>query len=95
MAGGLPPGAPPPLVPGMTAGAPPASAAVPPDQISSILDKARNRRGSAQELIKTAVMQLEQAATMDSALKDRIGAALSLLRGPKKPGEKPDNDDDK
>jgi ABC-type transporter Mla subunit MlaD len=79
------------MIPGMTGGVPPAPSAVPPDRVGSILDSLKNRREASSELIRQAVTQLEAAAAQDPAVEDIVKAAVTILRGPKKPGEKPDS----
>lgn len=65
---------------------------MPPDQVGSVLDKLAARRGSSAELAKQIVVMLDQLATLDPKLADRAGAAAAMLRGPAKPGEKPNAD---
>ena len=77
---GFPPAtsqAPPPTVPGVTA--PPAA---PPRDLMQALAK---RPEQASELVKQAIMILERAADMDERQGDRIQAAVTILRGPKRP----------
>jgi hypothetical protein len=92
MAGGLPPNIPPPSVPGLTGGPP--TPVTPPDQVGSVLNGLKNRRGSATELMKQVVTMLETVASLDPSMENRAGAALALLRGPKRPGDRPDGGND-
>jgi len=63
---------------------------MPADQLGKAMAGLKQRRGSASELVRQAVLMLETASAMDSQLSDRLGAVLSILRGPAKPGGKPD-----
>lgn len=68
---------PPPSVPGVTA-----SPAVPPQALIKALAK---KPEQAVQLLRQAILSLEQAAELDPRLEDRIGAAVKLLHGPSKP----------
>lgn len=68
---------PPPTVPGVTA--PPAA---PPKDLMQALAKRPEQAG---ELVKQAILMLERAADIDDRQGDRIQAAISVLRGPKRP----------
>lgn len=73
------PASPPPAIPGVTQ-----SPNVPP----AMLVKALMRKPEqATQLIRQAIVLLEQAADIDSRQEPRIGAAVKLLRGPAKPGD--------
>lgn len=56
--------------------------APPPQALIAQLMKKPEQAG---QLIRQAVLMLQQAADMDPRLEDRIGAALKLLKGPSKP----------
>jgi len=68
---------PPPTVPGLTS-----QPAAPPRDLMQALAK---RPEQADMLVKQAIQMLERAADMDERQSDRIGAAVSLLRGPRRP----------
>lgn len=76
-AGQATPLAPPTSVPGVTA-----TPSAPPAALMQALQK---QPETAQRLIKSAIVSLEQAARLDSRIEPRIDAALKILRGPNKP----------
>jgi len=77
--GGGSPGAagPPPQIPGVTQPQTPA-----PQQLIQALMK---RPEQASQLIRQAVLLLNQAADLDPRLEDRLKAAAKLIQGPAKP----------
>lgn len=68
---------PPPTVPGLTQPQTPA----PQDLIKALMRKPEQ----AGQLTKQAILLLQQAADLDPRQEPRISAALSLLRGPRRP----------
>lgn len=65
---------------------------MPGDNLDKAIAGLKNRKGSATEIMRQVVSMLETVATLDPSMKDRAGAALALLRGPKSPTSKPDDD---
>lgn len=47
------------------------------------------RPESAQQLIRQAIVLLEQAADLDTRIQPRLEAAIKVLRGPAKPNTEP------
>lgn len=97
---GMPPQIPPPMIsgltegPGPTGGMGPMMPPMPNDDISRVTGGIKNRQGSANQMMKTVRELLQRIPLLDSRLKDQCGAALACIRGPSKPGEKPDMDYD-
>ena len=78
--GGMSPGGsvgPPPMVPGVSAPSTP-----PPAQLVQALMK---RPEQASQLIRQAIVLLNQAADLDPRQEDRLKAASKLLQGPSRP----------
>lgn len=72
---------PPPQAPGITQQPP-----TPPAELMRLIAK---RPESAQQLIRQAIVLLEQAADLDTRIQPRLEAAIKVLRGPAKPNTEP------
>jgi hypothetical protein len=79
--GAAPSGTPPPTIPGVTQ----PTAAPPADLIRALTRKPEQ----ATQLIRQAILLLQQAAEIDPRQEPRLSAAQKLLRGPAKPDTEP------
>lgn len=75
------PQTPPPQVAGVTQ-----TPSVPPMELMKMLAR---KPESAQQLVRQAIVMLENAAELDARIEPRIGAAVKILRGPAKPNGEP------